>query len=263
MTPQGYQPENFDYLDLLTETVDGELVGRGPMAIPPAVLTAAGHGPRETRSIVAAMGNVGLVDGLKEYGDLRRQCLACVEGPKAVRDCEIIDCPIWPYCHVGTNSPRQIPRRFARASSSHNRDAGCHREIRHPLPTGGGGFPTPTANHERSEDAPRYRSLLRCRFPPVRETESPGNRTRGGRMSSTRCRMQESRRTAATKKRRARSSGARSAGFGLVLVADDWYYAATLVSTSFLAWSESLPGPLVTSILRGFIASGSSRTRSI
>lgn len=102
MTPHGYAPENVGHLDHLTEIADGRRVGRDPMALPVDVLTAAGHGPRRTTRIVSALGDVPLVDGLRRYKDLRRQCLACAENAAEVRRCAIIDCPVWPY-RMGRN----------------------------------------------------------------------------------------------------------------------------------------------------------------
>ena len=72
------------------------------------VLTAAGHGPRRTSSVVSALGDVPLVDGLKRCKDLRRQCLACAENAPEVRLGASIDCPVWPY-RMGKNphNPRR------------------------------------------------------------------------------------------------------------------------------------------------------------
>lgn len=97
MKPTGYRPENADHMSVLTKVVEGCRIGRDPMTIPTETLTAAGHGRRSTASIVSAMGEVDLVDGLKRYKDLRRHCLSCAENSAEVRRCAIIDCPIWPY----------------------------------------------------------------------------------------------------------------------------------------------------------------------
>ncbi len=63
---------------------------------------AAGHGPRETRRVVGAMGDIPMPEGIKSYKDLRRHCLTCAETIPEVRHCTIIDCPIWPY-RMGRN----------------------------------------------------------------------------------------------------------------------------------------------------------------
>jgi hypothetical protein len=116
MTPHGYAPENIDHFDRLTEIVNGRRIGRDPMALPVAILTAAGHGPRRTSSIVSALGEVPRVDGLKRCKHLRRQCLACAENSAEVRRCAIIDCPVWPY-RMGKNphDPRRGVNPFAAA----------------------------------------------------------------------------------------------------------------------------------------------------
>jgi hypothetical protein len=57
MTADGYQPENWQWFDILTEpspsrtdsTGQPKRIGLDPMAIPVEVLTASGHGPREAR----------------------------------------------------------------------------------------------------------------------------------------------------------------------------------------------------------------------
>jgi hypothetical protein len=93
-------------------------IGRDPMSLPTELLNAAGHGPRQTRAIVSAMGDVALVDGLKSYKDLRRQCLACAESAAEVRRCICIDCPIWPY-RMGRNphNPKRGRNPFQREAA--------------------------------------------------------------------------------------------------------------------------------------------------
>jgi hypothetical protein len=112
----GYTPENWAWRDLLTKPddethqtrSDGRLrpIGRDPMEIHRETLTAAGHAPRRTSRLVAAL-EKGLDRdlseyGLKEYRDLRRYCLDCTQGPAEVRRCAIINCPLWPY-RMGRN----------------------------------------------------------------------------------------------------------------------------------------------------------------
>jgi hypothetical protein len=115
MTPNGYEPENVAHWSDLTEQSNGRAVGRDPMTLPTDVLTSAGHGPRRTEAIVSALGDIALVDGLKGYGDLRRQCLSCAENAAEVRRCIIIDCAAWPY-RMGRNphNPRRGSNPFAR-----------------------------------------------------------------------------------------------------------------------------------------------------
>ena len=106
--PDGYVPENAEHIDALTEIVDGRRVGHDPMTLPLTVLTAAGHGPRRTSRIVAALGEVPISDDIRGYKDLRRQCLSCAENAADVRRCAIIDCPVWPF-RMGRNphNPRR------------------------------------------------------------------------------------------------------------------------------------------------------------
>lgn len=108
MTPYGYVSENDAYQDILTYVVDGKTVGRNPLDIPVETLTRAGQGPRRTSAVVAAMGDIEVVEGLRSYKDLKRQCETCVELHKERLDCVIIDCPIWAY-RMGRNphNPRR------------------------------------------------------------------------------------------------------------------------------------------------------------
>jgi hypothetical protein len=58
MTSNGREQENWKWLAVLTDTdSEGRRVGRDPMSIPPEVLTAAGHGPRRTKSVIRALGD--------------------------------------------------------------------------------------------------------------------------------------------------------------------------------------------------------------
>ena len=110
-TPDGYIPENWAWVDHLTKPDDetrrvystGEprRIGLDPMTIPVEVLTAAGHGPRRTRGVIAAMGDEPMGE-MREFRDLRKHCLGCAENVAEVRRCAIIDCPIWPY-RMGRN----------------------------------------------------------------------------------------------------------------------------------------------------------------
>jgi hypothetical protein len=118
MTPTGYEPENCDWLDVLTHVVDGHRVGRDPLTIQPDVLTAAGHGPRRTRSIIAALGDEPIEHSIVRHKDLRKHCLDCSAGSKAeVRRCAIINCPLWSY-RLGGNphSPKRGRNPFAKVT---------------------------------------------------------------------------------------------------------------------------------------------------
>ena len=112
----GYVPENDAWFDHLTKPDDetrrtdskGRLrrIGRDPMSIPLDTLTASGHPPRRTSSVVAALRKALDLDlsgyALREYRDLRRYCLDCAENSAEVRRCAIIDCPLWCF-RMGRN----------------------------------------------------------------------------------------------------------------------------------------------------------------
>ena len=112
----GYESENREWLDTLTEPFQGRRAGRDPMDIPVATLTAAGHGPRRTFAVVQALGDIPLPAGIREYADLRRICLDCAETVGDVRRCSVIDCPVWPY-RMGRNphNPQRGRRPFQAA----------------------------------------------------------------------------------------------------------------------------------------------------
>ena len=128
--PDGYLLENDAWLDHLTKPDDetrrtdskGQLrrIGRDSLSIPVYVLTASGHPPRRTSSVVAALRKALEVDlsgyELREYRDLRTYCLACAENSAEVRRCAIINCPAWPY-RMGRNphNPRRGTNPFAEA----------------------------------------------------------------------------------------------------------------------------------------------------
>ena len=125
MTADGYVPENWAWVDHLTKPDDetGRVysdgtprrIGRDPMSIPLEVLTASGHGPRETRRIVSALGDEPLAVEIKRHKDLRRHCLRCAENAAEVRRCAIINCPFWPY-RMGRNphNPQRGHNPFAK-----------------------------------------------------------------------------------------------------------------------------------------------------
>ncbi len=98
MTSKGYEPENWEWFTTLTYTdSDGRHVGCDPMSIPSEVLTAAGHAPRRTKSIIRALGDEPVDPSIIRHKQLRQHCLSCATTPGQVRRCAIIDCPIWPY----------------------------------------------------------------------------------------------------------------------------------------------------------------------
>jgi len=115
MTESGYRSENAKHLDNLTTVIAGRREGRDPMALPLSVLVSAGHGPRRTCQVVAAMVDIPLVEGVRRYKDLRRHCLKCAENRPEVRRCATIDCPAWPY-RTGRNphNPRRGKNPFLR-----------------------------------------------------------------------------------------------------------------------------------------------------
>ncbi len=108
MTPDGYVPENWAWLDVLTcpngKSSKGQRRdGRDPMSILPAVLTQAGHPPRRTRAIIKALGDEPIAHDMRRCKDLRKHCLDCSAGSRAgVRRCAIINCPLWAY-RMGRN----------------------------------------------------------------------------------------------------------------------------------------------------------------
>ena len=82
--------------------LNGRRVGRDPLTIHPDLLTFAGHGPRRTRSIVAALGDEPVDESIIRHKDLRQHCLSCAGSKADVRQCAIINCPLWPY-RMGRN----------------------------------------------------------------------------------------------------------------------------------------------------------------
>ena len=110
MTANGYQPENWQWLDILTEPHPfrtnsrglPKRSGRDPMTIPVDVLRASGHGSREARRVISALGDEPIDPTICRLTELRRHCLSCAENAAEVRRCAIIDCPLWPY-RMGRN----------------------------------------------------------------------------------------------------------------------------------------------------------------
>ena len=106
----GYQPENHEHLDVLTEVVNGRREGKDPLkGVTPAQLAAAGH-PYSRASEVASRyardGGVEIASGGLRLTNLReRVCLDQCQPEHAkagVRRCAVINCPVWPY-RLGKN----------------------------------------------------------------------------------------------------------------------------------------------------------------
>jgi len=80
--------------------------GLDPRTIPLDVLTAAGHGPRRTASLVSMFNKVmgrKIFARIKRHKDIRAYCLTCLDGNAAeVRRCTTFWCPFWPY-RMGCN----------------------------------------------------------------------------------------------------------------------------------------------------------------
>lgn len=114
--------ENQAWLPFLTEEVRDHItnavkrVGRNPRDIDPETLTAAGHPPRSATDCI----KLYLKDLDMEYNDerdrrmsrLRELCLACAGKALAVRDCAIINCPLWNH-RLGFN-PHNFHKRRGR-----------------------------------------------------------------------------------------------------------------------------------------------------
>ena len=103
--------------------------GHNPMDTPPDILSLAGHSPRRTREVVAALGEGG-DPSTRGHKDLRTHCLECSGDASGVRRCTIINCPLWPY-RMGKNphNPRRgktpagywaLMRRSRRVMSRHH-----------------------------------------------------------------------------------------------------------------------------------------------
>ena len=110
MTADRYQPENWQWLDALTEADPKRTDSRGtPRRIGrDQTLRASGHGPREARRVIAASGDEPIYPAIRRLTELRQHCLGCAENAAEVRRCVIIDCPLWPY-RMGRNphNPRR------------------------------------------------------------------------------------------------------------------------------------------------------------
>jgi hypothetical protein len=88
--------------------------GLDPMGIDPAVLTAAGHPPSETRTLIRAFKRIMGEEifaaeflSINRHKHIRAYCKTCVENEAEVRRCATFWCPFWPY-RMGKNphSPR-------------------------------------------------------------------------------------------------------------------------------------------------------------
>jgi hypothetical protein len=121
MANGGYQPENSDWDPFLTELVDGHRAGLNPMEIDPEILKKAGHGPRRTRAIAAAVPMpVYEDDNIHKHSDIRQLCRECSSCNLAeIRGCSHIDCAAWPY-RMGKNphNPRRGKNPFPEKSQT-------------------------------------------------------------------------------------------------------------------------------------------------
>ena len=118
--------------------------GLDPRKIDPAVLTAAGHGPKRTSALVAAFnkvmgGEIFAVEfaRIKRHTHIRAYCKTCVENEAEVRGCTTFWCPFWPY-RMGCNPHN--PRR--------GRNPFAARRVPRPLQKNEGGPLTVGAYHE-------------------------------------------------------------------------------------------------------------------
>lgn len=127
MTKVGYQPENYQWRDVLCDRdSNGRLVGKDPMEIAVEVLTAAGHGPSRVRGVNQRLAIMSGTDSGEARGDgprassltkIREEvCVGCsADRLSEVRRCGIFDCPAWPY-RMGRNphNPRRGVNPFIR-----------------------------------------------------------------------------------------------------------------------------------------------------
>jgi hypothetical protein len=98
MTADGYQLENWQWFDILTEpspsrtdsTGQPKRIGETLWSLPVEVLTASGHGPREARRVIGALGNEPIDPTIRRLTELRRHCLSCAENAAEVRRCVIM-----------------------------------------------------------------------------------------------------------------------------------------------------------------------------
>ena len=122
----GSIPENWQWFEILTEPHPlgltdsrGQVraVGRDPMTIPVETLRASGHGPREARNVIGALGDEPIDPTIRRLTELRRHCLSCAENAAEVRRCAVIDCPLWAF-RMGRNphNPRRGTNPFGGAS---------------------------------------------------------------------------------------------------------------------------------------------------
>ena len=115
----GYIPENWQWFEILTEPHPLGLtdsrgkvraVGRDPMTIPLETLRASGHGPREARNAIRALGDEPTDPTIRRLTELRRHCLSCAENAAEVRRCAVIDCPLWAFRMAATpTTPNAAP----------------------------------------------------------------------------------------------------------------------------------------------------------
>ena len=132
----GHTPTNAAHRALLTTGAPGwagiaagdPLIGRDPRAIPVADPIESGHPPRETRSLVAAMGDVPGLGGIRTYRDIGAHCAtACAGSRPAALACAIYDCPFW-SCRTGRN-PHRPPMSDAAREAARERMGAINAKI--------------------------------------------------------------------------------------------------------------------------------------
>ena len=114
MTADGYQPENWQWFDVLTEPSpkrtdrrgQPKRIGRDPMTIPVETLRASGHTQRRAAAVISALGNEPIDPTIRRLTQLRRHCLICAENAAEVRRCAVINCPFWAF-RLGSNPNNQ------------------------------------------------------------------------------------------------------------------------------------------------------------
>jgi len=96
--------ENHEWLPYLTKHIVDEhgtrkRVGLNPKEIDPEILTASGHPPKSATSRIKAylkdLDKIHYIKKDKGIKRLRELCLDCAATSKAVRECAIINCPLW------------------------------------------------------------------------------------------------------------------------------------------------------------------------
>jgi hypothetical protein len=125
VTPKSTETEGFNPLYVPPGLSNGkrgkQCEGLDPRKINPELLTAAGHGPKRTSTLVAAFKKVMGGENfaiefarIKRHKHIRAYCKTCVENEAEVRRCTTFWCPFWPY-RMGSNphNPKRGTNPFA------------------------------------------------------------------------------------------------------------------------------------------------------